>query len=91
MNEEDTDSSATATICSSLRKSKRAAERTLENLIPFIERKLFLKVNREKTVVAYVGKVKFLGYAFYTNKNKDVGLTCTPQKCCENEGEACAK
>lgn len=60
-------------------KSKRAAERTLENLIPFIERKLFLKVNREKTEVAYVGKVKFLGYAFYINKNRDVGLRVHPK------------
>jgi group II intron reverse transcriptase/maturase len=60
-------------------KSKRAAERTLENLIPFIERKLFLKVNREKTEVAYVGKVKFLGYAFYINKNKDVRMRIHPK------------
>ncbi len=35
-------------------KSKRAAERTLANIVPFIERKLFLKVNGEKTVVAYI-------------------------------------
>ena len=27
-------------------KSKRAAERTLENITPYIENKLFLKVNR---------------------------------------------
>lgn len=60
-------------------KSKRAAERTLTNLIPFIERKLFLKVNREKTKVAYVGKVKFLGYAFYIAKNKDAGLRVHPK------------
>ena len=60
-------------------KSKRAAERTLTNLIPFIERKLFLKVNREKTNVAYVGKVKFLGYAFYITKNKDAGLRVHPK------------
>ena len=33
--------------------------------IPFIEKKLFLKVNREKTVVAYAGKINFLGYGFY--------------------------
>ena len=33
-------------------KSERSAERTLTNIIPFIEEKLFLKVNREKTVVA---------------------------------------
>ncbi len=60
-------------------KSKRAAERTLANLIPYIEKKLFLKVNREKTEVAYVGKVKFLGYAFYINKNKDAGLRVHPK------------
>jgi len=46
-------------------KSRKAAERTLDHLIPFIEGKLFLKVNREKTKVAHVRKVKFLGYGFY--------------------------
>ncbi len=30
-------------------KSRKSAERTLENIIPFIEGKLFLKVNRKKT------------------------------------------
>lgn len=30
-------------------KSRKSAERTLENITPFIEGKLFLKVNREKT------------------------------------------
>ena len=45
-------------------KSKRAAERTLENITPHIEDKLFLKVNREKTSVSYVRGVKFLGYSF---------------------------
>ena len=48
-------------------KSKRSAERTLTNIIPYIEEKLFLKVNREKTVVAYISKIKFLGYSFYEN------------------------
>jgi len=49
-------------------KSKRSAERTLTNIIPYIEEKLFLKVNREKTVVAYISKIKFLGYSFYENR-----------------------
>lgn len=49
-------------------KSKRSAQRTLENILPFIERKLYLKVNREKTTVDYVGKVKFLGFTFYRYK-----------------------
>jgi len=49
-------------------KSKRSAERTLTNIIPYIEEKLFLKVNREKTVVAYISKIKFLGYSFYVKE-----------------------
>ena len=51
-------------------KSRRAAERTLANIVPFIEGKLFLKVNREKTAVAQISKVKFLGYGFYRHKGK---------------------
>ena len=46
-------------------RSKAGAEQTLRHIIPFIEKKLFLKVNREKTMVAYAGKIKFLGYGFY--------------------------
>ena len=46
-------------------KSSRAAERTLAKIIPYIEGKLFLKVNREKTAVAQISKVKYLGYGFY--------------------------
>ncbi|MDD4324638.1 MAG: group II intron reverse transcriptase/maturase [Saccharofermentanales bacterium] len=46
-------------------KSKKAAKRTLEKTLPFIEGRLFLKVNREKTKVAHVNFVKFLGYSFY--------------------------
>jgi group II intron reverse transcriptase/maturase len=51
-------------------KSRKSAERTLANIIPFIEKKLFLKVNRDKTGVAHVSKVKFLGYGFYRHKGK---------------------
>lgn len=51
-------------------KSKRSAERTLKNIIPFIEGKLFLKVNREKSQPAHITKVKFLGYSFYKVKGK---------------------
>ena len=51
-------------------KSRRAAERTLAKILPFIEGKLFLKVNKAKTTVDYVGKVKFLGMAFYQSKGK---------------------
>ena len=51
-------------------KSRKSAERTLENIIPFIEGKLFLKVNRKKTEVAHISKVKYLGYTFYRFRGK---------------------
>ena len=56
--------------CMILCKSKRAAERTLAHIIPFIEDKLYLRVNKEKTVVAHVKEVKFLGHGFYINYGK---------------------
>ena len=49
-------------------KSKRAATRTMENLVPYIEQRLFLKVNRDKSTVAYIRQVKFLGYSFYMHR-----------------------
>lgn len=51
-------------------KSRKSAQRTLEKIIPFIEGKLFLKVNRAKTTVTHVSKIKYLGYAFYRYKGK---------------------
>jgi group II intron reverse transcriptase/maturase len=59
-------------------KSKRSAERTLTNIIPYIEEKLFLTVNRGKTVVAYISKIKFLGYSFY-EKGKEGRLRIHPK------------
>jgi RNA-directed DNA polymerase len=50
-------------------KTKRSAQRILEHILPFIEGKLLLKVNREKTVVTFIGKIKFLGYGFYPSKD----------------------
>ncbi|MGI5853051.1 MAG: group II intron reverse transcriptase/maturase [Bacillota bacterium] len=46
-------------------KSRKAAKRTLDHILPYIEGKLFLRVNREKTKVSHVNYVKFLGYSFY--------------------------
>lgn len=51
-------------------KSRKSAERALENILPFIEKKLFLKVNREKTVVDEAKRVKFLGFSFYRSKGE---------------------
>ena len=51
-------------------KSRRAAERVMESITKFIESTLKLRVNREKTESAYVGKLKFLGYGFYIRNGK---------------------
>ena len=51
-------------------KSKRSAERVMETIVHFIENHLLLKVNREKSQVATMSKVKFLGYSFYKMKGE---------------------
>lgn len=51
-------------------RSRKSAERTLRNIVPFIEGKLYLKVNREKTKVEHISKVKYLGYSFYRYNGK---------------------
>jgi len=51
-------------------KSQRAAERVKESITKFIESTLKLRVNREKTECAYIGKLKFLGYGFYIRNGK---------------------
>lgn len=51
-------------------RSKRAAERVKESISKFIEGHLKLKVSREKTEVAYIGRLKFLGYGFYIHNGK---------------------
>ena len=42
-------------------KSERAAMRVKESITRYIEGELYLKVNKEKTVVSYVSGVKYLG------------------------------
>ena len=56
--------------CIILCRSERAAERVRESISTFIESKLHLRVNRDKTKVSYVGKVKYLGYSFYMMNGK---------------------
>ena len=51
-------------------RSRKSAYRTLEKIVPFIEGRLFLKVNKDKTEVAHISKVKYLGYSFYRNNGK---------------------
>ncbi len=51
-------------------KNKKSAERTLRNILPFIEDKLFLKLNLKKSKVSRINKVKYLGYSFYIYKGE---------------------
>lgn len=51
-------------------RSRRSAERTMKNIISFIEKKLFLRVNRDKSQVAAAKDIKFLGYSFYSYKGQ---------------------
>lgn len=48
--------------------SRQSADRVMESLGYFIEKRLRLKVNKEKSAVARPWKRKLLGYSFTTNK-----------------------
>lgn len=50
-------------------KSRKAAERTLAHLKPFIEGKLFLKLNEQKTKICRITdpELKFLGFGFWAS------------------------
>ena len=52
--------------CNIFVRSKKAGERVLNSLTDFIERKLKLKVNLEKSGVRHCSDVKFLGYTLLT-------------------------
>ena len=56
--------------CMILCRTRKSAQRTLDHIVPYIKGKLFLKVNLEKTTVAHISKVKYLGYSFYRYRGK---------------------
>ena len=49
-------------------KIEKAANRVMESITKFIEKKLGLKVNAEKSKVARPNQIKYLGYGFYYTK-----------------------
>ena len=51
--------------CNIYVKSRRAGERVLASTTEFIEKRMRLKVNREKSAEDYAVKRKFLGFSFY--------------------------
>lgn len=51
--------------CNIYVKSERAGKRVIESITLFIEKKLKLKINKDKSAVARPWKRKFLGFSFY--------------------------
>lgn len=49
-------------------QSEKAANRVMESITKFIEKKLGLKVNAEKSKVARPNQIKYLGFGFYYTK-----------------------
>ena len=50
-------------------KSEKAADRVITSIIRFIEKKLGLKVNAEKSKISRPKETKFLGFGFYYDSN----------------------
>ncbi len=53
-----------------LTKSKRSSKRVLHSITRYIENRLSLKVNREKSSSVSVSRINFLGYSFYINRGQ---------------------
>jgi RNA-directed DNA polymerase len=60
--------------CNIYVKSMKAGERVMNSITQFIERKLKLKVNREKSAVDRPWKRKFLGFSFTFHKEPKVRI-----------------
>ena len=50
--------------------SQKAAERVMKSITDFIERKLGLKVNANKSRIGRPNQIKFLGFGYFTDKDK---------------------
>lgn len=59
-------------------KSRKAAERVMASITGFLEQKLRLKVNQEKSAVDRPWKLKFLGFSFYYKKG-GLGIRVHPK------------
>ncbi|MDG0810339.1 group II intron reverse transcriptase/maturase [Cohnella rhizosphaerae] len=60
--------------CNIFVASKRAGERVMESVTRFVEGKLRLKVNRDKSAVARPWNRKFLGFSFLSNRDATIRL-----------------
>ena len=51
-------------------RSKRGADRVSASITRFVEDRLYLKVNRQKTSVGYIRGMKYMSYSFYITRGK---------------------
>lgn len=61
--------------CNIYVKSRKAGERVMASITLFVEEKLKLKVNREKSAVARPWQRKFLGYSFTHHKETKIRVS----------------
>lgn len=54
-------------------RSEKAARRVFEHIRPFIEKKLFLRINVQKSKIVHICSkdLKFLGFGFYSKKQSE--------------------
>jgi RNA-directed DNA polymerase len=65
--------------CSIYVKSERSAKRVAGSIIRYIEEKLLLKVNREKTKISRPHESYLLGFSFYKTKGKyEIRISAKP-------------
>lgn len=60
-------------------RTKRSAHRVMQSITKFIEGKLKLKVNTEKSAVRYAGHMELLGYGIYRTRSQEFGLKVTDE------------
>ena len=65
--------------CNVYVKTRRAGERAFASIQNFIENKMKLKVNKEKSAVDRPVKRKFLGFSFYYKKGNSMGIRVAPK------------
>jgi RNA-directed DNA polymerase len=60
-------------------KSERAGQRVLQSITHYVERRLKLRVNRQKSAVAPAVERPLLGFAFFCDKTGKVRVTVAPK------------
>ncbi|MDN5362083.1 MAG: RNA-directed polymerase [Moorella sp. (in: firmicutes)] len=65
--------------CNIYVKSKRAGERVLDSIRNFLQERLKLKLNEQKSMVDRPWKLKFLGFSMYKTRARKILIRLAPQ------------